>query len=148
VYRLRPASQADQRAIRALIASEQLNPFSLDWRRFVIAVDPGGEMIGCGQVKPHGDGSFELASVAVLPAWRGQGVAGAIIEHLLASQPGPVFLTCADRLENFYRRFGFRIVGRNEMTPYFRRLASLAGVFLRLARRPEKLLVMRRDGPA
>ena len=145
MLRLRQASQADARAIHQLIAAEHLNPFGLDWRRFVIAVDPAGEMIGCGQVKLHGDGSRELASVAVIPTWRDQGVARAIIEYLLASQREPLFLTCADRLEEFYQRFGFHTVGQEAMTPYFRRLAFLGGLFFRLARRPGKLLVMRRD---
>ncbi len=55
----------------------------LDWRRFLVAVTPQGEMVGCGQIKPQGDLRM-LASIAVLPAWRGRGVARRIIERLLA----------------------------------------------------------------
>ena len=29
---------------------------ALDWHRFILAIDPFGKVIGCGQVKPHSDG--------------------------------------------------------------------------------------------
>ena len=42
-----------------------LNPFSLGWPRFLVAED-GGRVVGVAQIKPHGDGSRELASLAVV----------------------------------------------------------------------------------
>jgi len=57
----------------------------LDWKRFVVAETHDGGFIGCGQLKPHKDSSLELASIAVDASYRGQGVARAMIEHLLAS---------------------------------------------------------------
>ena len=45
------------------------------WPNFVVAED-GGTIVGIGQVKTHGDGSRELASIAVIPARQSQGIGG------------------------------------------------------------------------
>jgi N-acetylglutamate synthase-like GNAT family acetyltransferase len=146
-FSLRPATAADDAAIHALIRAVQINPMSLDWRHFVLAVDPDGQMIGCGQVKRHSDGSYELASIAVVPEWRGRGVAREVITHLLEAysveHPGQlIYLTCLARLGPLYARFDFRAIGPDEMTPYFRRIHRLAGWFGKLGRMPDRLLVM------
>ena len=95
---LRPATQADAATIRQLIAQVNINPLSLDWRRFILAVDQDGKVIDSGQVKPHADGSSELASIAVLPEWRGVGVARAIIQSMQGQHPGRIPLTCRSGL--------------------------------------------------
>lgn len=141
---LRAATQADDAAIKALIHSAQINPMDLDWRRFILAVTPDGEMVGCGQVKPHSDGTLELASIAVRPAWRRRGIARRLIERLLAKSPRPLYLTCASGLRPLYEKFGFRALSESEMTPYFRRLSRLATVFMKMAR-GQTLLVMKLD---
>ncbi|MEW6029527.1 MAG: GNAT family N-acetyltransferase [Chloroflexota bacterium] len=141
---LRPATRADDAAIKALIRSSQINPMDLDWRRFLLAVTRDGEMVGCGQVKPHSDGTRELASIAVRPAWRGRGIARLIIERLLDESPRPLYLTCASGLGPLYEKFGFRALSEREMTPYFRRLSRLATAFMKLAR-GQTLLVMKLD---
>lgn len=141
---LRPATRADDAAIKALIRSVRINPLDLDWRRFLLAVTPDGEMVGCGQVKPHSDGTLELASIAVRPAWRGRGIARRIIERLLAESPRPLYLTCASQLGLLYEKFGFRALSESEMTPYFRRLSRLATAFMKMAR-GQTLLVMKLD---
>ena len=117
---------------------------SLDWRRFLIAED-NGQTIGIGQVKQHSDGSRELASIAVIPERRGQGFASEIIRALLAkdAESGAWYLTCRDKMETFYNRFGFRKIGRDEMTPYFRRLHRIGNFFARLAK--TEMLVMKRE---
>ncbi|MEW5988852.1 MAG: GNAT family N-acetyltransferase, partial [Chloroflexota bacterium] len=119
------------------------NPSGLDWQRFVLAVDGRDEMIGCGQVKPHRDGSWELASIAVVPEWRGRGVARAIIEHLMARADPPLWLMCNSKLIPLYERFGFREVKETAaMPPYFRRIIHLASPFFRLLPAGEYLAVM------
>jgi N-acetylglutamate synthase-like GNAT family acetyltransferase len=139
---LRPATQTDQKIIERLIRDAGINPMSLDWRRFLIAEEKG-QVIGIGQVKQHGDGSRELASIAVIPERRGQGIASEIIRALLAKENGDVYLTCRAQLESFYNRFGFRKIGREEMTPYFRRIHRIGNFFARLAR--TEMLVMKRN---
>lgn len=127
MYRLRRAEPADARPIRRLIHAERLNPLGLDWRRFWLAVDEEGRIIGCGQVKPHRDGSRELASIAVVREWRGRGVASAIIRQLLAEHPSPLYLTCRAELAGFYARFGFQVAANPaDLPPYFRRVARLS----------------------
>ena len=66
-------------------------------------------MVGMGQVKSHGDGSRELASIAVLPKRQGQHIGTAVINALLAREAGVVLhLSCRRELEGYYERFGFR----------------------------------------
>ena len=131
-FLLRPACAQDSPAIRALIRSVRINPVSLDWRRFIVAVVPNGELIGCGQVKSHADGTRELASIAVRPAHRQLGVARAIIEQLLTENQPPLYLICRNELGPFYQRFGFRAVLQAEMPPYFRRLMRAARMFMKV----------------
>jgi len=103
----RPATAAEAGAVRSLIFRVGINPRDLDWHRFLVAIDPEGRLVGCGQVKPHADGSRELASIAVRPRWRGRGVAGEIIRRLMAQEGPPLWLMCRSDLAGFYRRFGF-----------------------------------------
>ena len=146
-YTLRPATAADAVSIRRIIYLVQINPTGLSWRRFIVAVDDEerGHIIGCGQVKAHKDSSLELASIAVLPEWRGSGVARAIIEYLLKQYPGRLYLTCRSHLEPLYQKFGFQAIGIDEMPPYFQRLSRLAAVYNKLTHQPDHLSVMRRN---
>jgi N-acetylglutamate synthase-like GNAT family acetyltransferase len=142
---LRPAAAGDAAAIRSLIHTVGINPTSLDWRRFVIAMNESGEMLGCGQVKPHGDGTHELASIAVWPRFQSQGVGRAIIQHLLAGVQPPLYLTCRAALRPYYERFGFYSLNETQMPPYFRRLWRIARMLTRLIPRMGSMQVMRRD---
>ncbi|HUI89912.1 MAG TPA: GNAT family N-acetyltransferase [Anaerolineales bacterium] len=138
---LRPAAEDDSSPIKDLIHRVGINPMDLDWHRFVVAVDQSGRMLGCGQLKPHGRDVVELASIAVEPQYRHQGVARLIIEHLVARAPRPLYLTCRSRLEAFYEQWGFRSLEPSEMPPYFRRLSRLAKVMGALMN--DRLLVMK-----
>jgi amino-acid N-acetyltransferase len=143
-FSLRPATLADASTIRRIISQVRINPMSLDWHRFILAIDSYGKVIGCGQVKPHSDGTNELASIAVLPEWRNKGVARRIIEYLLEQHPGRIYLTCQSQLGPLYRKFGFEVVQPAEMTPYFKRLHRIVTWIGRLSRQPGSMLVMRR----
>ena len=121
--RLRPATKHDQKTIRTLVYEGQINPFGLRWQNFVLAIVDSGEVVGVGQLKPHRGGVIELASIAVRPAYQGQGVAHQIIEHLLAQADQPVWLMCADRLTSFYEPFGFvQVTDLAAMPVYYRRV--------------------------
>jgi N-acetylglutamate synthase-like GNAT family acetyltransferase len=140
---LRPANQADQAAIKAIIYANWLNPLGLKWSQFILAETAHNQIIGCGQVKPHRDGSRELASIAVIPSWRNQGIAAAIINQLLAAHSPPLWLTCESRLVPFYEKFGFaQISDPARMPPYFRRLARLSRLWQRFAPGQKVLAVM------
>lgn len=144
-FHLRPATQYDAAAIRALVHGAGINPLGLDWQRFILAVDGEDRVIGCGQIKPHRDGSNELASIAVHPAWRLKGIARSIIERLLSDHSGTLYLTCRERLGKFYAKFGFRTAQPDEMSPYFRRLSALPAFLKRTGIMKEGLLVMIRE---
>lgn len=141
-FSLRPARLEDAKAIRRLIRRVHINPMGLDWRRFVVAVDESDNMLGCGQLKPHRGGVLELASIAVEHAHRGRGIARALIKHLIAAAPRPLYLTCRFSLGDFYRKWGFEPASLDEMPGYFRRLSRLAALFMRSGRYAETLLVM------
>lgn len=140
---LRPARESESSQIRELIHSVGINPLGLDWKRFVVAVNDRDEMIGCGQLKPHGKDILELASLAVYPEYRGKGVARAVIEHLLKNSPRPLYLTCRSSLGVLYEKFGFVSVPYDEMPRYFQRISRLANLFFKFAAVNEHLLVMK-----
>jgi len=144
---LRPAEAADQKRIVAIIHAAHINPHDVKWPHFVLAVDDtSGEIVGTAKIKAHGDGSRELASLAVVPHWQGHGLARRLIEYWLDRTPGTLYLTCRSSLGGLYAKFGFRAVGESEMTPYFRRLSKLVKLILPLMPGEETMLVMRRDG--
>lgn len=144
-YSLRPARETDAAAIQDLIHSAGINPMALDWKRFVVAVEARDRVVATGQIKPHGAKTrvHELASIAVVPEYRGQGIARAIIEHLLKDSPRPLYLTCLSGLEPLYAKFGFQTIPYEEMPRYFQRISKLAGLVFHLASRGERLLVMK-----
>ena len=144
---MRPAGPEDEARIKQLIHEAHINPIGLDWQRFILATTTEGAVIGCGQIKPHRDGSSELASIVVDPDWRDRGIASRIIEHLVDSHSGKLYLTCRGSLEPFYERFGFVTLPLEEMPPYFRRISRLVGVLDVFGLAQEGLRVMCRESP-
>ena len=124
-YTLRPAQESESTQIKDLINLVGINPTSLDWKRFIVAVNDGGQVIACGQIKPHGGGIRELASIAVNPSHQGQGLTRAVIEKLLANVERPVYLMCLSKMEGLYVKFGFRPLPHAAMPRYFQRISSL-----------------------
>ena len=143
-YTLRWAHADDEAIIKALVRSSNINPLGIHWQHFLVAEDGArtfgsGRIVGIGQIKVHGDGSRELASIATVPDRQGEGIATAIINELLAvdeaTGTGVLHLTCRAPMEPFYRRFGFRPVEHPaEMPAYFRRLMRAARVFYAVGR--------------
>ena len=141
---LRPATAGDSAAIHKLIYRVGINPMALDWQRFMIAEDEKGAMLGCGQIKPHSDGTYELASIAVWPRFQGRGVGRGIILHLLVDAPSPVYLTCRSQLRPYYEKFGFQSLAFAQMPPYFKRLWRIASTVTKLFPRAGSMQIMRK----
>ena len=139
---LRDATVEDQPTIRQIVRAANIDPTGLDWPRFILAED-GGAIVGVGQVKPHRDGTRELASMAVIPDRQRQGVGSAIIEELLRREKGTLHLTCRSRLQGYYERFGFRLLASRDYPPYFARRIPMINTFLRPF--GIRIIVMRRD---
>jgi GNAT superfamily N-acetyltransferase len=131
---LRPALESDAKTISDLIHRAGITPLGLDWRRFVIAETPEKRFMGCAQLKPHGDGSCELASLAVEQEFRNQGVARTIIAHFLGQGSHPLYLMCRPSLVPFDGKCGFRVIGPEGMPPYFRRIRRLTRTLVFLAK--------------
>ena len=141
-FSLRRAASRDTRAIKRLIRKARINPFDLKWRRFTLAADPEGALIGCGQLKRHG-GLLELASLAVEKKWRRKGVARAIIENFISTSKKDLWLVCRSRMVPFYNRFDFEEVHRSRaQSSYFRRTMVMASVVRLFNRKADYPTVM------
>jgi amino-acid N-acetyltransferase len=137
-WRVRPARADDLPGIRALVASVDGDLEDLQAQQFVVATDADGQVIGCGRLKPY-PGFCELASIAVQDEWRAAGVGRAVVQRLLESHHGPVYLICEDDVVEFFRRFGFDLVPRSEMA------AGLQSKLERYIAQAGSINVMRRD---
>lgn len=141
MIQLRSATAADLVLIKEMVRQERLNPMGLKWERFLLAVSETGEVVGCGQIKSHKDGSHELASIVTRSDWRGQGVARLMIEQLMSEQTSSLWLMCRSSLAPFYEKFGFvEVQERGEMPAYFRHIHTLFHTFRWLS--TEKLAIM------
>ena len=118
--------ETDFPVIKDLIHQVGINPTGLDWRRFIVAETLDGQFAGCGQLKPHSDGTLELASLAVVPSARQQGLGGLIISQLASAAPRPLYLTCRAQLGSYYQKFGFRIVVPADLPRSFERISRIA----------------------
>ncbi|NWF65227.1 MAG: GNAT family N-acetyltransferase [Chloroflexi bacterium] len=142
-YEIRPALESESGQITDLIHEAGINPTGLSWRRFLVAVEDSGRVIGCGQIKPHGKDILELASIAVRPAYQGRGIARKLIETLLAQSPRPLYLMCMEHNGPLYEKFGFRKIKYGAMPKYFQRIWKLFGAAKALRQVEENLLVMK-----
>lgn len=64
------------------------------------------EIIGALSLTAVADGHW-LTGLFVAPQWRGQAVAGRLLERVVTTQTGPVWLFCHPDLLGFYQRAGF-----------------------------------------
>lgn len=149
-FKLRPASEAEMSLIRQWVRDSGINPLGLEWERFTVAEAAVGEVVGCVQLKPHRDGSVELASLVVAEGWRGRGVARQLVEdatarHSSAAGSGPLYLMCRSGLGVFYEKFGFHTLDEDEMPRFFRRMSRLAAIYNHFRNTEEYLLIMCRE---
>lgn len=142
-YNVRPALESESTQIKDLINLVGINPTGLDWKRFIVVVDDDGQVIACGQIKPHGAGIRELASIAVHPDYRGQGLARTVIEMLLRENPRPLYLMCMSHNGPMYKKFGFQAAADKQLPRYFARIKKLFAVADIFRKSGEELLVMK-----
>jgi predicted GNAT family N-acyltransferase len=106
---------------RAVFVEEQGVPESLEWDGLdadcfhVLVCDAEQQPVATGRMKPDG----HIGRMAVLPAYRGQGVGSAVLEALLdvARQQhyAEVFLHAQVSAIAFYERHGFVVYGAEFM---------------------------------
>lgn len=66
------------------------------------------EMVAGLCLRPAAHG-FWLTGLFVAPHWRGQGIAGALVEAAVSPCEGPVWLFCDPHLQGFYEALGFSL---------------------------------------
>jgi N-acetylglutamate synthase-like GNAT family acetyltransferase len=124
---LHPATEADQHTISAMVRGAGLNPVNLHWVNFWVA-EADGRVVGVAQLRPHADGSRELASLVVDAAYRRQGIGEQLVRQLLATYHAPIYLFCEEPLGDYYARFGFYRVERRALPPPLARLYAAGRV--------------------
>jgi predicted GNAT family N-acyltransferase len=106
-----------RRVRTAVFVDEQSVPPALEWDGLdddclhVLAEDSRGAPIGTGRLLSDG----HIGRMAVLAAWRGRGVGGAILRELLRCAAGQglteVVLNAQTHAMGFYARYGFSAEG-------------------------------------
>ena len=146
-YRFRRASKKDQGLIRQLIFRARLNPLGIGWKGFDIVEAGDGQVLGIGQIKVHRDGSEELASLYIDPAFRNQGIAAALVGYLKERARTELWLTCRSSLIPFYERLAFlEVTDPVHMPAYFRTVWRIFKLFKPWVGRKDTLAVMHWDG--
>jgi N-acetylglutamate synthase-like GNAT family acetyltransferase len=147
---LRFASAHDQPAIVRLVRSERLNPHALHWPNFIVA-ECGGRLVGAVQMRLHGDGSRELGSLVVDPAYRRQGIGGRLIGGLLNVQAkaSAVHVITARTRARYFAAWGFHTIAPCRAPRAVRRnhrRGQFAGGLMSLlhGRLPQRLVVLER----
>jgi N-acetylglutamate synthase-like GNAT family acetyltransferase len=144
---IRPAREQDQTAITAMIRRARLNPADVQWPRFMVA-EQGGRIVGVGQVRVHADGAHELASLAVAPASRGNGVATGLVDALLRDQTTEVYTLIDRPFVEHFRRWGFQRIDAGQLPRSVRRVHRVGRLVTALAsvivRRRIRIVPLRR----
>ena len=107
-------ARGEARSIRlAVFVEEQSVPVEIEWDEHdaasvhALAYSPAGEAVATGRLLPDG----HIGRMAVLKAWRGKGVGGAILERLIAAArergDREIELFAQTHAIPFYRRYGF-----------------------------------------
>jgi N-acetylglutamate synthase-like GNAT family acetyltransferase len=130
-----------------LVRRARINPTGLKWVRFIVAENELGNVIGCVQIKPSWDGSQELASLVVHPQYHGQGIARSLVENLIGTNDGDLYLMRRASLGNFYEKLGFESIAKPQMPLYFRKISRLVTLVEIFRKEGEALLVMQKRHP-
>lgn len=87
----------------------------IDALNYVVVAYNGDTAVGCGAIKPFDETSTEVKRMYVLPAYRGQGIAGQILNELenwshKLGYPATVLETASDMPDaiGLYEKHGYR----------------------------------------
>lgn len=145
---IRSARQEDQQTIVSFIRQAKLNPRSLHWERFLIA-EEGDQIIGVRQIKVHPQGTREVASGFVLPAYRRQGISARLMSELLRRETGTLYTMVNEKRAPYYERFGFHRVEVAQLPSDFRkeyRIGRIVTSLMSIFRKDRvRIIPMRRD---
>ena len=133
-WALRNGTKSDQLAISLTMTRNLMNPLGIDSKRFIVAVNSNndGELYGWAQLRPIGGSEqkaaekeqqqssgqnqlWELASVYVMPLWRGSGIGSELVRKVMGKHAmvgrnaGDVYLLTLDSTKDWYRGLGFEV---------------------------------------
>lgn len=74
-------------------------------------IDEGGMPVACLRLLAEPDGSHRISRVATAVDQRHQGLAGLLVDHVMATTPGRVVLDAQTYLEPWYVEHGFARTG-------------------------------------
>jgi amino-acid N-acetyltransferase len=143
---IRKAQAREKTAIRSLVLSERMRPIDLRHENFLIAVKDE-KIIGTVQMRRHSDGTRELGSLVVAPAWRRQGIAAELIDVLLRGERQNVYMITARAHWQHFARWGFELVPAGAAPRSIRLhhfIGSLGSIVSLFKRRPMRRLVILR----
>ena len=104
----RKSKKEDSPVILDILNSVSGDVRDIDFEQFWVAEEEN-KIIGCVRIK-NINGCFELASLAVLPKHRKQGIGSELMKMIINnSAERPLYLLCSDENINFYQKFGFKI---------------------------------------
>jgi amino-acid N-acetyltransferase len=126
--RVRAARPGDVRAIRALVeplarervlVSKDAVAYYESLQQFVVAQSDDGQVAGCGALHVLWDDLAEVRTLAVAPAFLGQGVGSALLQALVerARDLEVHRLFCLTFEVEFFSRHGFRAIDGAPVTP-------------------------------
>ncbi|MEX2572379.1 MAG: N-acetyltransferase [Gemmatimonadota bacterium] len=124
---VRPAVIGDMKAVEPLVrtfANENLmlpkayDQLARNFREFVVATAPAGQVIGCGALRIYSESLAEICSLAVARPMQGSGVGRLVVQRLLDEARGLNVATvfALTLRPEFFERNGFSRVPR-EMFP-------------------------------
>jgi len=119
-WSIRPARTADIRDISALVEplvekrvllGKDLVVLFESVQEFMVAVDEGGRVIGCGALHVFWEDLGEIRTLTVAPEWRHNGVGHALLVALESQALGLGLrrLFCLTFEEDFFRHHGFEV---------------------------------------
>jgi amino-acid N-acetyltransferase len=104
------AKDNDLDSLTGLLNDGRGDSTALELDRFIIARD-NENIIGCVRTKDLADDCIELASLIVLPAYRGKGIGTKLVNEVIKKDiRRPIYLLCMKDKENFYKKAGFMLI--------------------------------------
>jgi amino-acid N-acetyltransferase len=127
---VRPAEDADLRAVEALLEASSLPTDGVadSLREFLVA-EAGGSVVGVVGMEYCGEHGL-LRSTAVAPEWRGRGVARQLVAKIIGAAEARgvhALYLLTTTAETYFPSFGFRTTSRDVVPDAIRETAEFRG---------------------
>jgi putative phosphoesterase len=116
---IRTASEQDLAAICGLLEQNRLARPAAEQISFVVA-ESNGEILGIAGVESYGKSAL-LRSVAVQDKWRSLGIGRFLAQERIRCSGAEQIFLLTDTAADYWARFGFRAIGREEAPEEIRR---------------------------